>query len=408
MDRPIEASPYFKNRLSLRSGNATLELAVGHTLFSTAAVDAGSRRLLKSLADIEQPASVLDLGCGYGPLGLALKARFPDTNLHMVDRDALAVRFARANARDNGMSESSVYGSVGYGAVDQRFDLLVSNVPGKAGDPVIKDLIIQARHALEPSGRAAIVVVSPLADLVATALISGNARQLLRIDGNNHSVFHFDFAEAAAEEPARPWADVYVRDTRAFSSGEMVWNAATVWGVPEFDSLTHSTKLAIDQLDRLSSTPDRILVFSPGQGHLAVAAALRWNPGHITLVSRDLLALQASEHNLRENNYPGSIAAVHSADLASVDSRFDLVCGFLEEKVPQAVQEAVLDQASNALDAPGSLLVAGTSTAVTRLTDRSKAGDLGLVHRSRKHGHSAALLRTSTRRNNSATPRNME
>jgi len=213
MDRPIEASPYFKNRLSLRSGNATLKLAVGHTLFSTAAVDAGSRRLLKSLADIEQPASVLDLGCGYGPLGLALKARFPDTNLHMVDRDALAVRFARANARDNGMSESSIYGSVGYGAVDQKFDLLVSNVPGKAGDAVITDLIIQARRALEPSGRAAIVIVSPLADLIATALISGSARQLLRIDGNNHSVFHFDFAEAAAEESTQPSANVYLRDT---------------------------------------------------------------------------------------------------------------------------------------------------------------------------------------------------
>ena len=390
----------------MRSGNTTLDLAVGHTLFSTAAVDGGSRLLLKSLDDSQLPASVLDLGCGYGPLGLALKARFPDTNLHMVDRDALAVRFARANARDNGMSESSIYGSVGYGAVDQKFDLLVSNVPGKAGDPVITDLIMQARHALEPSGRAAIVVVSPLADLVATALMSGNARELLRIDGNNHSVFHFDFAEAAAEDPARRSVDVYVRDSRAFSSGEMVWNAATVWGIPEFDSLKYSTKLAMDQLDRLSSNPDRILVFSPGQGHLAVAAALRWNPRHITLVSRDLLAIQASERNLRENNYPGSVAAVHSADLASVDSRFDLVCGFLEEKVPQVVQEAVFDQASNALDAPGSLLVAGTSTAVTRLTNRSKAGDLGLIHRSRKHGHSAALLRTPPRRNESTTPRN--
>ena len=252
------------------------------------------------------------------------------------------------------------------------------------------------------------MVVLPLADLIATALISGSARQLLRMDGNNHSVFHFDFAEAAVEESFQPSADVYVRDTRAFSSGEMVWNASTVWGIPEFDSLTRSSKLAIDQLDRLSSTPDRILVFNPGQGHLPIAAALRWNPGHITLVSRDLLALQASERNLRENDYSGSISTVHSADLASFDSRFDLVCGFLEEKVPQAVQEAVFDQASNALDTAGSLLVAGTSTPVTRLADRSKVGGLALIHRSRKHGHSAALFLTSPRRNDSATPQKHE
>ena len=201
MDRPIDSSPYYKSKVSLRAGNVNLELAVGHTLFSTAAVDAGTRQLLKSLSNIDPPSSILDLGCGYGPIGLALKARFPQAgNLHMVDRDALAIRFARANAAENGIPDVSVYGSVGYGAVDRKFDLLVSNVPGKAGDPVISSLITGARNALEASGLAAVVVVSPLADLVAATLQSAHARQILRVDGKNHSVFHFTFDGATIEE----------------------------------------------------------------------------------------------------------------------------------------------------------------------------------------------------------------
>ena len=393
MDRPIDSSPYYKSKVSLRAGNVNLELAVGHTLFSTAAVDAGTRQLLKSLSNIDPPSSILDLGCGYGPIGLALKARFPQAGLHMVDRDALAIRFARANAAENGIPDVSVYGSVGYGAVDRKFDLLVSNVPGKAGDPVISSLITGARNALEASGLAAVVVVSPLADLVAATLQSAHARQILRVDGKNHSVFHFTFDGATIEEAEDELDTVHIRDTRVFSCGSLTWKTDTVWGIPEFDSLSYSTVLAIGELDRLSQ-PDHMLLFDPGQVHLPTAAALRWNPRRITLTDRDLLALQTSEQTLRENGYRGSIARAHTSDLETIDSRFDVVAGFLPEKVPPQVANSLLDQAKRLSRAE--ILLAGRSTAVTRLQDRATTDGLVLDHRARKHGSSAAVFRKAT------------
>ena len=86
----MDADIYFKQEIDLRHEGRSLRLRVAQDLFSSFQADAGTRLLLRTLSGVEA-GRVLDLGCGYGPLGLALRSVGTRSEVHMVDRDALAV-----------------------------------------------------------------------------------------------------------------------------------------------------------------------------------------------------------------------------------------------------------------------------------------------------------------------------
>ena len=135
---------YFKKMLTFKHDDKTLQFRVSQELFSSYEVDAGSRFLLRTLDQLPlaDMRSVLDVGCGYGPLGLTLAKLEKRRTVQLVDRDALAVDFTQQNAALNDLHNVSVGGSLGYDAVTAReFDLIVSNIPGKAGDEVIAHLV---------------------------------------------------------------------------------------------------------------------------------------------------------------------------------------------------------------------------------------------------------------------------
>ena len=72
----------------------------------------GRGLLLRSIEVAHPPQRVLDLGCGYGVLGIALAHRFPEAAVVLADSDLLAVRYARANAVLNGTRNAKAVGSV--------------------------------------------------------------------------------------------------------------------------------------------------------------------------------------------------------------------------------------------------------------------------------------------------------
>ena len=67
--------PHYKKTVTLDIGGLSLRFRVSQTLFSSQGIDAGTELLLRALQRTgRQPQKVLDLGCGYGPIGVALKA----------------------------------------------------------------------------------------------------------------------------------------------------------------------------------------------------------------------------------------------------------------------------------------------------------------------------------------------
>jgi 16S rRNA (guanine1207-N2)-methyltransferase len=165
MDGP---DAYYKKRLDYTVRGTQLAFDVGHTLFSSFQVDDGSDLLLRTIEPAAPPASILDLGCGVGVLGITLARRYPEAVVTMADVNLLAVRYARHNIALNGASNATAQGSVGLEQVPPGpYDLIVSNIPAKIGDLAIEqEFVLAPLERLRPGGEYWFVVVSGLNHLI--------------------------------------------------------------------------------------------------------------------------------------------------------------------------------------------------------------------------------------------------
>ena len=186
-----------------------LNFFLSHALFSSYEVDSGSRLLLKTLAPFikkEKPESILDAGCGTGVLGTALKKAVPEAELYLYDRDALAVYFTELNLRKNGIKNYNTAASLlMFPFSGKKFDLIVSNLPAKAGREVLGDFIQQAPLHLTENGTTAVVIVKPLSDFALETLKDNSLEILESVKTANYSVFVFKYPEKiyiSASSPA--------------------------------------------------------------------------------------------------------------------------------------------------------------------------------------------------------------
>jgi 16S rRNA G1207 methylase RsmC len=136
-------------------------------LFSPRDIDAGTALLLRHV-EVAADADCLDLGCGYGAIGCTLAALAPRGRTLMVDKDFVAVEFARRNAGLNGLANAEAQLSNGFADIDRgrRFDLIASNVPAKVGKELLTILLYDAHAHLEPGGRIYVVTINGLREFM--------------------------------------------------------------------------------------------------------------------------------------------------------------------------------------------------------------------------------------------------
>jgi 16S rRNA (guanine1207-N2)-methyltransferase len=146
--------------LTVRS--TTVSIRLGDGVFGSRGIDPATTFLLDR-AEVPDDASILDLGCGAGPIGIALAAESRRRRVVMSDVSKAAVDLATANAVRNGILRIKVLLSDGLDALaHDRFDVILSNLPAHRGhveDPALGARLIagSARH-LVPSGTAWFVV----------------------------------------------------------------------------------------------------------------------------------------------------------------------------------------------------------------------------------------------------------
>lgn len=135
-------------------------------LFSPTEIDEGSKLLLEYLEI--KPADVsLDIGCGYGALGVPMGKLSPQGEVHMVDKDFVAVEYAAQNAKLNGLKNCGTYLSNGFSQVpDIKFDLIVSNLPAKVGRELLWIWLADAKTHLKPGGQIYVVTISGLREFI--------------------------------------------------------------------------------------------------------------------------------------------------------------------------------------------------------------------------------------------------
>lgn len=150
-------------------------------LFMPRSVDVGSRLLL-DLVDVPPDALCLDLGCGYGVIGITLACLAPNGQIHMVDRDFVAIDYAKRNAQENGLDHCHIYlsNSCSHVPVDLRFDTIAANLSAKIGNPMLAILLNDAYTRLSPGGHFYVVTISGLSKFV--------KRQCQALFGNHYKL----------------------------------------------------------------------------------------------------------------------------------------------------------------------------------------------------------------------------
>lgn len=152
-ENPDAAHDIHELRVDLLGEKMTFLTDAG--VFSKKMVDFGSQLLLKCL-EVDEGETVLDVGCGYGPLGLSL-AKAYGVQATMVDINNRALDLARQNAERNKV-EATIFQSNIYEQVKGKFDHVISNPPIRAGKQVVHEIIEKSKDFLGIGGDLTIVI----------------------------------------------------------------------------------------------------------------------------------------------------------------------------------------------------------------------------------------------------------
>lgn len=143
---------------SFELAGKTFQFVTDSGVFSRGTVDYGSRVLIEHFDATELPeGTLLDVGCGYGPIGLAL-AYQTKRPVEMIDVNNRAVELAQGNAKRNGI-EANIHQSNIYETLNQKtYAAIISNPPIRAGKKVVHQILSEAAPLLKIGGSLTIVI----------------------------------------------------------------------------------------------------------------------------------------------------------------------------------------------------------------------------------------------------------
>ncbi|MDR2394910.1 MAG: methyltransferase [Treponema sp.] len=431
--------------------------ALSQGLFSAAAIDTGTGFLLKVLSQqwdkakrhgLPLPKTVLDAGCGVGVIGIcvagALGAPEDSTlgqcHVRCQDRDELATVITEYNAQKNrippGLLSSHTEPLLG-GPLHARWDLIVSNIPAKAGKPVLVDFICRSAALLNPEGSVLIVVVNPLADFFRAHIAQANLPLQYDKPGREHRVFMYGPLDSTphtygsvaypGKGPLEPVQGggyllqdypMYHRRRGDYVMEGIGYSLDTIQGVADFDTPSGAVQVAAKLISRLNRDTLRvsflgsILIYEPGQGHFP-----RWFLEYLTqakkpqdasgvyrwvFFSRNILALEASRYNM----YPETVRTVLGLDLSvnrktlaialEPESRtYDLILGF-PQFVPQTDRIIPLWEGLRELLSPGGMGIIALPASEAERFDRKKPSGFNRLGDCKRNGFRALGYQVSS------------
>lgn len=150
-------------------------------IFSPEKLDDGSLMLLDYI-DFQHDDCSIDLGCGYGVLGMTAARECPQGEHLLIDKDFVAVEYAKINCQNNHLNNTQVQLSNGFYHVDKskKFSLVMSNLPAKASKEQHYLYLLDAYERMQVGGRFYVVTINGLKDFMKRSFgeVFGNADKL--------------------------------------------------------------------------------------------------------------------------------------------------------------------------------------------------------------------------------------
>jgi len=159
MDHYFNSNPDSKSNkkeFCVTIGNNKYIFITDNSIFSKDYLDYGTKLLLESLPIEKIRGKVLDLGCGYGPIGIYI-AKNTKAEVHMVDINERALALAKENSTKNDVS-TNVYFSNVYDNINNKFDFIITNPPIRAGKRTVYEILFKAKEHLTENGELWLVV----------------------------------------------------------------------------------------------------------------------------------------------------------------------------------------------------------------------------------------------------------
>ena len=380
------------------------------------------------------PRRVLDAGCGVGVIGicaasaLAALHNVPDVDagqnsslyIRCQDRDELARLVTLHNAAHNNIPCSVLEAHTEpllAGPPDELWDLILTNIPAKAGAPVLKDFIRRSICRLNPGGngrpggRVVLVVVHTLADFfrehitAACAATDGSAELFLEKKGAGHSVFVYGRKLPDAKKTTEPVTitpgfisrfPFYVRAAAEYIIEDIPIRITAIHGASGFDApggavlaaAKLTRRIGLQALTAGSDTP--FLVHEPGQGFfpcwlISYLLSENINPRPFVLSGRNILALEAARHNASQlTSMPVSVIPAVDLQLggaalqeAAGGRKYSVIAAFPELLPQSSLPVDQLNSLWNALPpllADGGICIAAFGSSDAERFDRKKPG----------------------------------
>lgn len=160
-------SHYFLNDDSVKSEeriirfhfkNKEFELFSDNGVFSKNGLDEGSNILINYILKLPLSGRILDMGCGYGPIGLTLATFFEDAQIDMFDINERAVSLSHKNKQKLGVKNVEIGISDGFSNVKNNYNYIFINPPIRAGKQVIYKMFDDSFNTLFNGGSLVIVI----------------------------------------------------------------------------------------------------------------------------------------------------------------------------------------------------------------------------------------------------------
>jgi 16S rRNA (guanine1207-N2)-methyltransferase len=149
-----------KKKISHTIANKEMTFITSNAVFSKDSIDFGSHFLIETILNQDLPIKqTLDIGCGYGAIGVTLATFLPDSMITMVDVNERAVALANENAQLNNVASfAKAHVSNICEQVEGRFNTIITNPPIRAGKQVVHTIYEQAYDYLVPGGKLYVVI----------------------------------------------------------------------------------------------------------------------------------------------------------------------------------------------------------------------------------------------------------
>lgn len=152
------ATPEQRRTVSAHVWGADLELTTANGVFAGDGLDRGTAVLLRESEPPVGSPRILDLGCGYGPIALAIAVHCPGARVDAVDVNERALALSRDNAAALGVAERVRVLRPDEVEPDVRYDAIWSNPPIRVGKQALHELLLRWLPRLTPGGEARLVV----------------------------------------------------------------------------------------------------------------------------------------------------------------------------------------------------------------------------------------------------------